>query len=171
MGTEIIPAHGDANGWGIRKPADPNPLAALPQWQLRYLIARQHIPDDDQAARRAKVSTPIVKRACEESPAFNAAVQAVVAGTLEMGNDEATRLARAAMPHLAQHAIERATHEGVLDRDQARWVQIAGEFAGALGGQAQQASGAARRLDVSILARRLSDGDTVAVRITQDTAP
>lgn len=117
------------------------PLASLPPWQLRYLIARQHSSSDNVAVRRAGVSVPIVVRETKHNPAFAALRLHAIAGTLGMDVALGTQLARDAWPQLVQHAIARATHPDVRDRDQSTWARLTGEAAGALGQGSQQAPG------------------------------
>ena len=102
----------------------------------RYLVARESCDSDEDAVLRARVSIPILLREVHRNPSFATLRQQAIDRTLSLGLEDSSRLAREGYPSLVQHAIQRATNQEVRDRDQATWVRLVGETAGAIGGQA-----------------------------------
>ena len=137
-------------------------LTSLPSWQLRYLVARAYTATDNEAVRRARVSVPIVLAEASRNPAFAKLRQEAISGTLVLPPEASSRLARDGYPRLVQRAMSLAANEdpetgeqlrvpiiskdgdvvgekdAVAYRDQAVFMRLAGETAGAIGSGAQQ---------------------------------
>ena len=172
----------------------------MPSWQRRYLTARQAGLTTAEATARANVNPNTIAMWCDPlgskyDPVF-ARARALVDDGIAILGVESTRADAVAYSgailhdaYVASRGLDPATGAPPVKRiatpdgalltvdDPIPWRERRGYGAQVLevgrltGGQSQAQGGAAPRIDVSVLARRLADGDTIAVRITAAPSP
>ena len=105
-------------------------------WCYRYLVAREATDNDETAARRARVSVPIVLREAKRNPAFAALRLRAINRTLTLGVEDGTHLAREATGSVIQDALEESRSPTIAPRDRVTNRRLILETAGAIGGGA-----------------------------------
>ena len=135
--------------------------------QQVYLGAIRHRRRESVAISHAGIDPPTLAR-WRSDGTFRALEDSIKASAWGIGKALARDTAAAHAHELVLEALDASRDPNVPQRERRGNRQDLWQVAGFMGaGNAGQPGAGSQRLDVSILARRLADGDTVAVRITQ----